>query len=59
MIPSICALDRGRDLLSNLTQDVSYLLHEDNQLEIQFFEYACELNKLMIEEWKRETNWDQ
>jgi hypothetical protein len=46
-----------RDLLEKLAGDVSDLLHEENVLEIELFEYAMELNRIRTEQWKREVNW--
>ncbi|KAL7517468.1 hypothetical protein ACHAWX_002388 [Stephanocyclus meneghinianus] len=46
-----------RDLLERLAKDVSDLLHEENALEIQLFEYAVELNRIWTEQWKREVGW--
>ena len=46
-----------RDLLERLAKDVSDLLHEENVLEIQLFEYAVELNQIWTEQWKREVGW--
>ena len=48
-----------RDILSNLTltKDVSRMLHDENRLEIYLFEHATKLNTMMIDEWKRETDW--
>ena len=49
-----------RDILSNMTmtQDVSRMLHDENRLEMDFYEHATKLNTMMIDEWKRETNWN-
>jgi hypothetical protein len=46
-----------RDLLERLAGDVSDLLHEENVLEIELFQYAVELNRIRTEQWKREVNW--
>ena len=45
-----------RDLLTNLgLESILTSLEEENQLEIDFFQYAEKLNEAMIDQWKRET----
>ena len=45
-----------RDLLVNLKlKDVIRKLNEENQLEIEFFNYGVQLNQMMIDQWKMET----
>ncbi|KAL3786182.1 hypothetical protein HJC23_001258 [Cyclotella cryptica] len=45
-----------RDLLMNLTLDeLSLRIHQENELEIELFEYAVELNRMMVERWKEES----
>ena len=47
-----------RDLISNLTYP--YLVDsfvEENSLEIELYDYAVKLNKLMTERWKRKVQW--
>ena len=47
-----------RDLMSKLTYP--YLVDsfvEENSLEIELYDYAVKLNKLMTERWKREVQW--
>jgi len=45
-----------RDLLVNLKlKDVIRKLYEENQLEIEFFNYGVQLNQMMIDQWKMET----
>ena len=48
-----------RDLLQNLgLRHVSTMLRRENKWEIRFFEYAEQLNKMMIDKWKEETGED-
>lgn len=45
-----------RDLLLNLTLDGLYeRIHKENALELEFFDYAVDLNRQMIEQWKEES----
>ncbi|KAL7477616.1 hypothetical protein ACHAW6_003415 [Cyclotella cf. meneghiniana] len=46
-----------RDLLANLSLRSLELLTVENDLEIEFFEKAVDLNKRKTNESKRETNW--
>eukprot|EP00804_Cyclotella_cryptica_P009965 CCRYP_015408-RA/>CCRYP_015408-RA protein AED:0.22 eAED:0.15 QI:0/0/0/1/0/0.5/2/0/502 len=46
-----------RDLLERLAGEVNDLLHEENQLEIELFEYAVKLNEMRTEQWKKEVHW--
>lgn len=44
-----------RDLMVKLgLSKLSQLLHDENKLEIMFYEHAEKLNELMIWKWKRE-----
>lgn len=48
-----------RDLMSSLTHldPLVNALIEENRLEIELYEHAVRLNKIMTEKWKREVSW--
>ncbi|KAL7479777.1 hypothetical protein ACHAW6_005497 [Cyclotella cf. meneghiniana] len=46
-----------RDLLSKLSPGSLEMLLAENDLEIEFFERAVEVNERKTNEWKRETRW--
>lgn len=49
-----------QDLLRNLTlEGLSWQIHEENELEIELFEYAVELNRKKVERWKEESGWNE
>ncbi len=43
-----------RDLLANLTTQVSDILHKQNELDIELFNHAVILNGMMLEKWRKE-----
>eukprot|EP00578_Thalassiosira_sp_NH16_P023186 CAMPEP_0181092186 /NCGR_PEP_ID=MMETSP1071-20121207/8792_1 /TAXON_ID=35127 /ORGANISM="Thalassiosira sp., Strain NH16" /LENGTH=346 /DNA_ID=CAMNT_0023174365 /DNA_START=777 /DNA_END=1817 /DNA_ORIENTATION=+ len=47
-----------RDLISRLTSpELIDSMMEENELEIELYDYAVRLNKLMTDRWKGEINW--
>ncbi len=47
-----------RTLLQNLAKDAYDVLVDENELELEFFNHAVELNKMQVEQWKNEVQWE-
>jgi len=46
-----------REILSKLSlKKLQKQLYSENELEIEFFHHAAKLNKIMIDQWKRERS---
>jgi len=48
-----------RTLLRNLAIDAYDVLVDENELELEFYRYAVELNKMQVEQWKSEVRWEE